>query len=79
MNQKNTLGLNSCFMDLDNPLELFKIWMSEAEKHEINDPNALSLATTNSNNEPSVRMVLLKSFRGSSKSKKQEFSPNEFF
>ena len=60
MNQKNTLGLNSCFMDLDNPLELFKIWMSEAEKHEINDPNALSLATTNNNNEPSVRMVLLK-------------------
>jgi len=47
-------------MDLDNPLELFKIWMSEAEKKEINDPNALSLATTNSNNEPSVRMVLLK-------------------
>ena len=47
-------------MDLDDPLELFKIWMSEAEKNEINDPNALSLATTNKNNEPSVRMVLLK-------------------
>ena len=60
MNQKNTLELNACFMDLDDPLELFKIWMSEAEKHEINDPNALSLATTSSNNEPSVRMVLLK-------------------
>jgi len=59
MNQKNTLGLNSCFMDLDNPLDLFKIWMSEAEKKEINDPNALSLATT-SNNMPNVRMVLLK-------------------
>ena len=60
MNQKNSLGLNTCFMDLDDPLELFKIWMSEAEKNEINDPNALSLATTNKNNEPSVRMVLLK-------------------
>ena len=60
MNQKNSLGLNSCFMDLDNPIELFKIWMSEAEKNEINDPNALSLATTNENKEPSVRMVLLK-------------------
>ena len=47
-------------MDLDNPLELFKIWMSDAEKEEINDPNALSLATTNKNNEPSVRMILLK-------------------
>jgi len=60
MNQKNSLDLNSCFMELDNPIELFKIWMSEAEKKEINDPNALSLATTNKNNEPSVRMVLLK-------------------
>ena len=60
MNQKNSLGLNSCFMDLDDPLELFKIWMSEAEKEEINDPNALSLATTGNNNEPNVRMILLK-------------------
>tara|TARA_Y100000590_G_scaffold167878_1_gene192042 strand:- start:245 stop:868 length:624 start_codon:yes stop_codon:yes gene_type:complete len=62
MNEKNSLGLNSCFMDLDDPLELFKIWMSEAEKKEINDPNALSLATTNTQNEPSVRMILLKGF-----------------
>jgi len=60
MNQKNSLGLDTCFMDLDNPLELFKIWMSEAEKKEINDPNALSLATTSKDAEPSVRMVLLK-------------------
>jgi len=60
MNQKNLLGLDSCFKDLKDPIELFKIWMSEAEKKEINDPNALSLATTNKNNEPSVRMVLLK-------------------
>ena len=34
--------------------------MNEAKKKEINDPNALSLATTNENKEPSVRMVLLK-------------------
>ena len=60
MNQKNSLELNSCFMDLKDPLELFKIWMSEAEKKEINDPNALSLATSNKNSVPSVRMVLLK-------------------
>ena len=60
MNQKNSLGLDACFMDLEDPLELFKIWMAEAGKKEINDPNALSLATTNENNEPSVRMVLLK-------------------
>jgi pyridoxamine 5'-phosphate oxidase len=60
MNQKNSLGLNSCFMDLENPLELFKIWLAEAEKNEINDPNALSLATTSIKNEPSARMILLK-------------------
>jgi len=60
MNQKNSIGLNACFLDLNDPLELFKIWMSEAEKKEINDPNALSLATANKNNEPRVRMVLLK-------------------
>jgi len=47
-------------MDLNDPIELFKIWMYEAEKKEINDPNALSLATSNKDNEPSVRMVLLK-------------------
>jgi len=60
MNQKNSLGLDSCFMDLDDPLDLFKIWMSEAEKKEINDPNALSLATTSKKNDPSIRMILLK-------------------
>ena len=60
MNQKSLLNLSSCFMDLKDPFELFKIWMEEAKKKEINDPNALSLATINNKNEPSVRMVLLK-------------------
>ena len=62
MNQKNSLGLNKCFLDLDDPIELFKVWMDEAKKSEPNDPNALSLATSNKNNIPSVRMVLLKEF-----------------
>ena len=61
MNQKNSLGLNQCFLDLGNPIELFKIWMDEAKKTEPNDPNAVSLATSN-NNFPSVRIVLLKDF-----------------
>ena len=60
MNQKNSLGLDSCFKDLEDPLALFTIWLAEAEKNEINDPNALSLATTDKNNDPSNRMVLLK-------------------
>ena len=58
--KKNSLGLNSCFLDLNNPFELFKIWIKEAEKKEPNDPNALSLATANKNGVPSVRIVLLK-------------------
>jgi len=62
MNQKNSLGLNNCFLDLDDPIELFKVWMDEAKKSEPNDPNALSLATSGENNLPSVRMVLLKEF-----------------
>ena len=60
MNQKNSFGLNECFLDIDNPIELFKIWMEKAKKHEINDPNALSLATSDKDGNPSVRMVLLK-------------------
>jgi pyridoxamine 5'-phosphate oxidase len=62
MNQKNSLGLNSCFLDLDDPISLFKSWMDEAKQSEPNDPNAVSLATSNKNNFPSVRMVLLKDF-----------------
>ena len=65
MNQKNSLGLNECFLDTDNPFELFKIWMKKAAKHEINDPNALSLATASKEGIPSVRMVLLKDFNES--------------
>jgi pyridoxamine 5'-phosphate oxidase len=62
MNQKNSLGLNSCFLDLNDPMQLFKVWMDEAKKTEPNDPNAVALATSDKKNLPSVRMVLLKDF-----------------
>ena len=62
MNQKNSLGLNSCFLDLNDPMQLFKVWMDEAKKTELNDPNAVALATSDKKNLPSVRMVLLKDF-----------------
>ena len=62
MNQKNSLGLNNCFLDLDDPIQLFKVWMDEAKNSEPNDPNAVALATSDNNNFPSVRMVLLKDF-----------------
>ena len=59
-NGKNSLGIDSCFDDLDNPIELFKKWFAKAEKTEINDPNAVAVATANKDNQPNVRMVLLK-------------------
>ena len=62
MNQKNSLGLNKCFLDLDDPFELFEKWFDEAKKKEINDPNALALGTASKDGIPSVRMVLLKGF-----------------
>ena len=62
MNQKNSLGLNKCFLDLDDQIQLFKIWMNEAKNKEINDPNALALGTASKEGIPSVRMVLLKGF-----------------
>ena len=62
MNQKNALGIDLCFKDLDNPIDLFVDWFNEAKKTEINDPNALALATVGKNGVPSVRMVLLKDF-----------------
>ena len=62
MNQKNLLGLNKCFLDLDDPFKLFEKWFDEAKKKEINDPNALALGTASKTGIPSVRMVLLKGF-----------------
>ena len=86
MNQKNSLGIDLCFKDLDNPIDLFVDWFNEAKKTEINDPNALALATVGKNGIPSVRMVLLKDFNkkgfvfytnlNSQKSKEIKSNPN---
>ncbi len=59
-NGKNLLGIDACFEDLDNPIDLFKKWFAKAKETEINDPNALALATSDKTNQPNVRMVLLK-------------------
>ena len=60
MNQKNSLGLDNCFKDLKNPIDLFEDWFNEAKNTEIKDPNAFSLATADNNGVPSVRILLLK-------------------
>ena len=59
-NGKNSLGIDKCFEETNNPIELFEKWFEKAKEHEINDPNALALATSNHENQPNVRMVLLK-------------------
>ena len=46
---------------IKDPFVLFKKWYDLACKTEINDPNAMTLSTL-SNNQPSSRVVLLKSY-----------------
>ena len=43
-----------------DPLMLFEAWYAEARTTEINDSNAMALATATPDGLPSVRMVLLK-------------------
>jgi pyridoxamine 5'-phosphate oxidase len=45
---------------LPMPFTQFQTWMAEAEKSEPNDPNAMLLATTTLDGQPSLRAVLLK-------------------
>jgi pyridoxamine 5'-phosphate oxidase len=43
-----------------DPFQLFDEWFAEARAGEINDPEAMALATADATGQPSVRMVLLK-------------------
>jgi len=42
------------------PFALFDEWFAEAKEREINDPNAMALATVDAEGLPNLRMVLLK-------------------
>jgi pyridoxamine 5'-phosphate oxidase len=44
----------------NDPFRLFDAWYAEARETEINDSNAMALATADAEGRPSVRMVLLK-------------------
>ena len=46
-------------LDID-PYQLFDSWFAEAKEAEINDPDAMAIASVDSSGMPSVRMVLLK-------------------
>lgn len=45
-----------------SPVEQFGKWMEEAVKSEVNEPNAMTLATVDSDGQPSARIVLLRGF-----------------
>ncbi len=44
----------------DDPFALAQSWLTEAEAAELNDPNAIALASVDADGLPNVRMVLLK-------------------
>ena len=50
--------------DLDNPLELLSRWMQDAIDGGVTEPNAMNIATVDSNGNPRNRMVLLKYLEG---------------
>ncbi|MBN9072729.1 MAG: pyridoxamine 5'-phosphate oxidase [Rhizobiales bacterium] len=50
------------FTESPEPFELFAAWLEDATASEINDPNAVALATVDKDGLPNVRMVLLKGF-----------------
>ena len=44
----------------DDPFAIARAWLAEAGRQEVNDPNAMALATVDAQGLPNVRMVLLK-------------------
>lgn len=48
----------------DDPFEIARRWLAEAETTEPNDPNAIALATVDDQGMPDARMVLLKEIEG---------------
>ncbi|MEJ6401722.1 pyridoxamine 5'-phosphate oxidase [Yoonia sp. 2307UL14-13] len=44
----------------DDPFDIVRRWLNEAEKVEPNDPNAMALSTVDTDGLPNVRIVLLK-------------------
>lgn len=50
------------FSEADEPLDMFAQWFAEAKAHEINDPNAMAIASVDETGMPNVRMVLMNGF-----------------
>ena len=45
---------------MDDPFEIFERWFAEARASELNEPEAMTVATAGDDRQPSARMVLLK-------------------
>lgn len=45
---------------IDNPIDQFRSWFAEALQSQVAEPNAMTLATADSEGHPSARIVLLK-------------------
>ena len=56
----NYQGFNKIELSASDPIDLFCNWFEEAKLKEINDPDAMALATVDRNNAPNIRMVLVK-------------------
>ena len=56
----NYQGFNKIELSASDPIDLFCNWFEEAKLKEINDPDAMALATVDRNNTPNIRMVLVK-------------------
>ncbi len=50
------------FTEENEPFALFGDWLKDATEKEVNDPNAMALASVDADGLPNVRMVLLKGF-----------------
>ncbi len=44
----------------EEPFTIFRRWLEEARKTEVNDPDAIALATVDKDGLPNIRMVLLR-------------------
>ncbi|MGA0530523.1 pyridoxamine 5'-phosphate oxidase [Hansschlegelia sp. KR7-227] len=50
------------FHATDDPFDVFDSWFEEARASEINDPNAMALATVDADGLPDVRVVLMNGY-----------------
>jgi pyridoxamine 5'-phosphate oxidase len=65
MNMDDASDRTGIFAGAD-PFAIARAWLAEAEPKEINDPNAIALATVDMTGMPNARMVLLKDIEAQS-------------